>query len=222
MIVPDEEGEVTTAESRQAQIATVGSRHDLEQALIDAAQAGSSAAFESLYALYGRAIYRLALSIMKNGADAEDATQDAFLRAYLALKTFRKDSTFNTWLMRIAINSSFMLLRKRRCRSELFLDDCSDVGSNNARFDFVDSRPNPEINIYLKQTYGRLQKSFAILPKQLRDAAELRMLDGRSIFEISDALGITAAATKARIFRARRLMKTRTKDPNHRPMQRFV
>ena len=83
--------------------------------LVAAARAGSSAAFAELREMYAQRVFRKLLTMTKNREDAEDALQDTFLRAYMALHTFEERSSFYTWVMRIAINSALMILRRRRC-----------------------------------------------------------------------------------------------------------
>ncbi|HEX4319917.1 MAG TPA: sigma-70 family RNA polymerase sigma factor [Acidobacteriaceae bacterium] len=200
-----------------AQSQSCTSRQDIDQALVVAAQAGSDAAFESLHALYVRAIYRVTFSITKNTSDAEDATQESFMRAYRGLKHFRKESQFFSWLMRIAINSSLMLLRRRRGQRELSTEAHSDPGADFKAIDIVDSGPNPEGFFHLKETYAGIERSVEILPPRLRTVAELRFLQEQSIREISGILGISNAATKSRLSRARKLMAS--KSMKHRVRQ---
>ena len=182
-------------------------RRELEQTLIAAAQAGSDSAYEQLYNLYAKSIYRIAYSITKNREDAEDALQDAFLRAYLGLAEFRRESQFYSWIVRIAINSSLMLLRKRRTRREL------PMGSDSTEetfipADFKDPRPNPEQFYGAHQAQTFLTRSIQRLPGQLRAVAELRLLRDRSTGEAGRILGVSDAAVKSRLFRARNRLAT--------------
>ena len=87
--------------------------------LVAAARSGSSAAFAELREIYARRVYWKLLNMTKNREDAEDALQDTFLRAYMALHTFEERSSFYSWLTRIAINSALMILRKRRIHLSL-------------------------------------------------------------------------------------------------------
>jgi RNA polymerase sigma-70 factor (ECF subfamily) len=190
---------MTITGTERAQTASTESRDDLDQSLVTAAQAGSAAAFEALHALHAQTIYRVTLSITKNPADAEDAMQDAFIKAYRGLKYFRGEAKFRSWLMRIAINSSLMFLRRRRNHRELSLQGQSDDGMSIIAIDLVDSRPNPECFLHLKQTYASIRGSVRALPERLRIVAELRFLQEQSVEEISALLGISNAATKARL-----------------------
>src|SRR5580704_3275298 len=95
--------------------------------LVAAARSGSSAAFAELREIYARRVYRKLLIMTKNREDAEDALQDTFLRAYMALHTFEERSSFYTWVTRIAINSALMILRRRRLRPEVSFDSTSET-----------------------------------------------------------------------------------------------
>src|ERR1700733_12915179 len=86
-----------------------------EQDTIRLAQEGDAAAFEQLYRRYSRRIYALCLRMVKSDAEAQDLTQDAFLRLFLKIHTFRGESRFSAWLHRLALNIVLMRLRKKRC-----------------------------------------------------------------------------------------------------------
>jgi RNA polymerase sigma-70 factor (ECF subfamily) len=174
-----------------------------EQELLAAAQAGSTAAFEQLHGLYARALYRIAFAITKNREDAEDAVQDAFLRAYLSLVNFRGDSRFYSWVVRITVNSSLMLLRKHRTRRELPMEGAAGTDGSLMTFDFIDARPGPGEHYDHVETHGSLMRSIQDLPVHLREVAELRLLRERSTDETGAALGISEAAIKSRLFRVR-------------------
>src|SRR5580658_5431217 len=115
---------------------------DLE--LVTAARAGSSAAFEELQSRYSRRLYRRIQSITRNHEDAEDALQETFLRAYLALDSFEGRSQFASWLTRIAINSALMVLRRRRRRAEVSFEPPSECGDASLTIDVQDTALNPE------------------------------------------------------------------------------
>ncbi len=168
---------------------------DMDRALVAAAQAGSAGAFEALHALCARTIYRITLSITKNASDAEDTMQDSFMRAYRGLKYFRKEAQFTSGLTRIAINSSLMILRRRRGQRELSMQSYPDCDNNIIAIDFVDSRPNPEGSFRFQQTYADIKGSVKVLPKQLRIVASLGFLPERSIQGRCAVLGISNAET---------------------------
>jgi RNA polymerase sigma-70 factor (ECF subfamily) len=203
MIVTD--GEVTTnAASRQDK--SLRSEH-----LVSAAQAGSSAAFAELREMYSGRVYRKLLTITKNPEDAEDALQDAFLRAYLALHTFEGRSSFCSWLTRIAINSALIILRKRRARPEVSFDRPIEMEEETCGFDFKDSGPSPEQICVHRQRCARVLRGIGKLQPRLREVIEMQMSQSVSVKEIAQALEISESAVKSRLFRARaRLASGRT------------
>src|ERR1700679_1653789 len=117
----------------------VASRDDeslQRKSLVAAARSGSTAAFSELRAIYAPRVYRKLVTMTKNREDAEDALQDTFLRAYMALHTFEERSSFYTWVTRIAINSALMILRRRRTRSEVSFDNLGETEEESSGFEF--------------------------------------------------------------------------------------
>jgi RNA polymerase sigma-70 factor, ECF subfamily len=171
--------------------------------LVSAAQAGSVAAFAELRDIYWQRIFRQLLTITKNREDAEDALQEAFLRAYLALHTFEGRSSFYSWLTRIAINSALMILRKRRNRLEISFDHPSDVEEESSVLQVKDAGPSPEQICAHRQRCARLLRSIGKLQPRLRQVIELQMRQSCSIKEIALELDISEAAVKSRLLRAR-------------------
>src|ERR1700751_2102069 len=103
-----------------------------------AAQVESPIAFQNLYALYASRLYKSIFRITKNAQDAEDALQDTFLRAYLAIQTFEGRSSIYSWLTRIAVNAALMILRKRRARAEVLFDPQPDPQLETPSFEVRD------------------------------------------------------------------------------------
>lgn len=179
--------------------------------LVTAAQSGSSAAFAELREIYSQRIFRQLLTITKNREDAEDAMQDAFLRAYMAMHTFEGRSSFYSWLTRIAINSGLMLLRKRRGRPEVSYDHPSGTEEEATCFDFKHPGPSPEQICARRQRCVHVLRSIGKLQPRLRQVLEMQLTQSYSVKEIAQALEISEAAVKSRLFRARlRLASTRS------------
>jgi RNA polymerase sigma-70 factor (ECF subfamily) len=173
------------------------------QDLVSSAQAGSSAAFVELRRIYSARIYRSVLNITKNCDDAEDAAQEAFLRAYVALRSFEGRSSFYSWLTRIAINSALMVLRKPRARLEVPFDQANEVGDKKSVFEFKDAGPDPEYISARRQRYAHVLKAVGRLQPRLREVIEMRMNHDLSVKEIAQTLKISEAAVKSRLLRAR-------------------
>jgi RNA polymerase sigma-70 factor (ECF subfamily) len=171
--------------------------------LVAAARSGSSAAFAELREIYARRVYRKLLIMTKNREDAEDALQDTFLRAYMALHTFEERSSFYTWVTRIAINSALMILRRRRSRPEVSFDSTSETEEAIFGFEFKDTGPSPEHICVHRQRYACTLRSIWKLQPRLRQVIEMQMTDNRSIKEIAQTLEISEAAVKSRLARAR-------------------
>jgi RNA polymerase sigma-70 factor (ECF subfamily) len=176
--------------------------------IVATAQAGSPAAFAELHSIYSGRLYKTILSITRNPHDAEEALQETFLRAYLAIKTFEGKSKIYTWLTRIAVNSALMVLRKKRVRSEVLFDPQPDDRCEAIAFDVKDSAPNPEELCVLHQ--GQLTTFRAIhrLSPHLQAPIRMQIMRGWSIREISRALNISEAAVKSRLHRARQQLST--------------
>jgi RNA polymerase sigma-70 factor, ECF subfamily len=172
--------------------------------LVTAAQGGSARAFAELHAIYSRRLFKTIIAITRNREDAEDALQDTFLRAHLALHTFEGRSNIYSWLTRIAINSALMMLRKRRARPEVLFDPHPDGGVEPVCFEVKDSAPDPEQIYQLRQLHSNMERAICNLHPQLRTPLQIQMTRGWSIKEIGAALSISEAAVKTRLHRARR------------------
>jgi RNA polymerase sigma-70 factor (ECF subfamily) len=149
--------------------------------IVVAAQAGSSAAFEELHSIYSRRLYQTIFSITRNPHDAEEALQDTFLRAYLAIKTFEGKSKVYSWLTRIAINSALMVLRKRRFRSEVSFELQPEDGGETIALEVKDSAPNPEELCILHQRQHRTLRAIHRLSPRLRVPIRMQLARGWSI-----------------------------------------
>src|ERR1700689_81411 len=148
----------------------VASYHDeslQSKNLVAAARSGSSAAFAELREIYARRVYRRLLAITKNQEDAEDALQDTFLRAYMALHTFEERSSFYSWVTRIAINSALMILRRRRMHPEVSFDNPSETEETFSGFEFKDTRPSPEHICVYRQRDACMLRSIWSLQRRL-------------------------------------------------------
>lgn len=176
--------------------------------IVLAAKAGSTEAFAKLHDVYSRRLYKTILTITKNPEDAEDALQDALLRAYLGFRTFEGRSQVYSWLTRIAINSALMVLRRKRACPEILFDPQlfdPQLGDDPGHVGGVmrDRTPNPEEISRHREL--RLQILFAIrrLRPTLRDPIRMQITEGLSVREIGLVLDLSEAAVKSRLHRAR-------------------
>jgi RNA polymerase sigma-70 factor (ECF subfamily) len=178
-----------------------GSR-DLE--LVAAARDGSNAAFEELQSRYSRRLYRRIHSITRNHEDTEDALQETFLRAYLALDSFEGRSQFASWLMRIAINSALMVLRRRRSRLEVSFEPPSESGDPALTIDVAETALNPEQLYDLRQRSDYLLRAIGELDINLRAPLTTWIEQECSMKEVARTLDLTLATVKTRLHRARK------------------
>jgi len=181
---------------------------DDEPVLVAAARAGDISAFETLVGRYERKIYRLAQNITQNHEDAEDAMQEAFLKAFEHLQDFQGNSRFYTWLVRIAVNQALMKLRKRR-PNIVSLDEEVDTGEDMMPRDVEDWGPSPADRYAQTELAGILSKVIAELDPQFRIVFQLRDIEELSTEETAEALGLSVPAVKSRLLRARLKLRQR-------------
>src|SRR5262249_29093202 len=174
--------------------------------LVAEAKSGCSSAFEELYERHRAGIHRSALRILRNRQDAEDPVQRSFQRAFTNLRRFRGDSTFSTWLTRIAINEALMLLRQRRANTRP-LEGGGDGDYESSAFNLADKGPTPEEALAKKELRGAVIEAISHLRKSLRTVVLLRELRGLTSAETAQHLGLSVAAVKARAFHARRHLR---------------
>jgi RNA polymerase sigma-70 factor, ECF subfamily len=175
---------------------------DDEPKLVAAAQAGDVQAFETLVGRYERKIFRLTQNIMQNHEDAEDAMQEAFLKAYEHLSEFEGNSRFYTWLVRIAVNQALMKLRKRR-PNQVSLDQDVDTGEDMIPRDVEDWGPSPEERYKQAELADILSQVISELEPPFRIVFQLRDIEELSTEETAEALNLSVPAVKSRLLRAR-------------------
>ena len=163
--------------------------------------------FDELAGPHAKRIFRTAYRITRNRQDAEDAVQDALLQAFVHLEHFDGRSTFATWLTRIAINSSLMILRKRRHARAVPLEEPADFDQPKVVQRIRDEGPDAEQQYLKKELETSLQDAVRTLRPSLRKVVELGQLEDRSMKETADLLGVSLTAAKARLFHARQLLR---------------
>jgi RNA polymerase sigma-70 factor (ECF subfamily) len=169
---------------------------------VEALRAGDKAEFVRLMDAYSTPIYRLALKMLADPQDAEDALQTTFLKAFQHIGEFEGRSSLSTWLYRIAANEALMLLRRKR--PELPLDEEPDEGEALPRpFQFADWGHLPERELLSGEAKKQFDRAVQKLPEKLRIVFLLRDMEGLSIKETSEALNLSETAVKTRLLRAR-------------------
>jgi RNA polymerase sigma-70 factor (ECF subfamily) len=181
-----------------------------EAALLAQAREGDSGAFGTLVNQYYAHVYRLALKITRNREDAEDAVQDAVLKAYSNLIHFQGNSRFYTWFVRIALNQALMKLRKTRSDKQVPLSDViANDGENPSPVEFEDCNQNPEKQCQETELQEILSKALEGLGPHLARVFVLQNVQGFSARETAEILGLSAAAIKSRLVRVRLKLRRR-------------
>ena len=174
-----------------------------EYAVIRRVCAGDTDAFEALVTAYQKQVYNLALRTVGNEEDAADMTQEAFLRAYRSLGSFRGDSKFSVWLYRLTTNICIDFLRSRGRRPTVSLT-AADEDEEPQELDVADDRFDPVQSLERAELRRAVQRGLASLPEDYRRILMLRELSGLSYAEIGQVLRLEEGTVKSRLFRARK------------------
>ncbi len=177
-----------------------------EQTLVASVQRGQSDLFYELVKPYERRVYAAALAILRNEHDAEDAAQEAMLKAFANIRQFRAEARFSTWLIQITVNEALMRRRRERTVPMDRLDDREEE-SEYAPRDFADWREIPSEALERKEVRQRLAEALAKLDLKYREVFMLRDMEHLNIQETAEALGITVASVKTRLLRARLMLR---------------
>ena len=173
-----------------------------EEALVAAAKLGNRLAFEELWARCSNTAFKTVYRVVGNRDDAEDAIQDAWMKAYMHLNSFNGRARFSSWLTRIAINSGLMILRRKRAHPETSMDWSID-GEKWQQRDVADNSPNIEELYVRTEVEWELKRAIQRLRPALRSVVEIQQARSSSNKEIADIAGISVAAVKSRLLRAR-------------------
>jgi RNA polymerase sigma-70 factor (ECF subfamily) len=172
--------------------------------LVHACKNGEASAFEQLVGRYDRRLLRIAQHVTHNLEDAQDAVQEAFLKAFQHLDQFRESSQFSTWLIRITLNQALMKVRKqRRAAREVSLDEKFQGEGDTVPLEVADWAPNPEELYKTSELRYILTKTLEKLGPILRTVFVLRDIEGLSIVQTAEVLELSPSAVKARLWRAR-------------------
>jgi RNA polymerase sigma-70 factor (ECF subfamily) len=176
-----------------------------DEALVAAAKLGNHPAFAELWTRHSNTAFKMAYRIVGNRDDAEDVIQDAWMKAYVHLRTFNGRSKFSTWLIRITINSALMTLRRKRVHPESSMDVVD--GESWQRCEIADPTKDVEDFYARCERAESLRRAICRLQPTLRNVIEIHQLNDRSVKEIAELAGISLAATKSRLSRARKVLR---------------
>lgn len=175
--------------------------------LVQRALASDAAAFRAIMQKYNRRLYRIARGVLRNNADAEDAVQDGYVSAFTHLASYRGDSTLATWLSRIIMNNALGRLRRNRRTVDL---STLESGRNEAeiiQFPLTTSDVDPERTMAQRQILQLVEQATDNLPEAFRLVFVTRVIEGMSVEETSELLGIKPETVKTRLHRARQLVR---------------
>jgi RNA polymerase sigma-70 factor (ECF subfamily) len=170
---------------------------------LEALQAGDRSEFARLVDAYSTQIYRLALKMLGSEQDAEDVLQNTFMKALQSIDSFEGRSSLSTWLYRIAVNEALMLLRRQKPTIPVAMDYEDDEDELPHPAQFTDWCCLPEEDLLSSESKKHLDIAIRRLPEKLRVVFLLRDIEGLSIRETGEALGLTETAVKTRLLRAR-------------------
>ena len=185
---------------------------EVDQQLVERAQRGDKRAFELLVMKYQRKLGRLLSRMVRDPAEVEDVAQEAFIKAYRALPSFRGDSAFYTWLYRIAINTAknYLVAMGRRAPTSTSFDNEDAEGFEEA--EQLRDSATPEDELIGKQIAATVNRAMDALPEDLRTAIVLRELYGLSYEEIAKTMDCPVGTVRSRIFRAREAIDGRLRQ----------
>ncbi|MDD2885326.1 MAG: RNA polymerase sigma factor RpoE [Dechloromonas sp.] len=179
------------------------SEREIDQVLVERAQGGEQHAFDLLVSKYQRKLGRLLSRFIRDPAEVEDVSQEAFIKAYRALPSFRGDSAFYTWLYRIGINTAknYLVAQGRRAPTSTEFDSEEAEGFEDASQ--LRDINTPESLLLSKQIGQTVNSAMDALPEELRTAITLREIEGLSYEEIARIMDCPIGTVRSRIFRAR-------------------
>jgi len=182
---------------------------EIDQQLVERAQQGDKRAFELLVAKYQRKLARLLSRLIRDPAEIEDISQEAFIKAYRALPSFRGDSAFYTWLYRIGINTAKNFLMSQGRRAPTTTDFNAEEAETFDDADQLRDNNTPENELMSKQVAATVNKAVEGLPEELRVALTLREIEGMSYEDIAAMMDCPIGTVGSRIFRAREAVAER-------------
>lgn len=176
-----------------------------DEVLVAAAKLGNHPAFLELWTRHSDRVFKLTYRITRKREDAEDASQEAWMKAYLRLNTFEGRAKFSNWLTRIAINSSLTILRRRRVHPETAMEITD--GDTWQHWEIADQTKNAEELYATHEKVECVRRAMCRLKPALRTVVEIHQANDSTVEEVAGLAGISVAATKSRLLRARRILR---------------
>ena len=201
-----------TQEPRDAESRPASGVEQSDLELVKRAQRGERGAFDLLVLRYQHKVVKLVARLLRDPTEAEDVAQEAFVKAYRALASFRGDSAFYTWLYRIAVNTARNTMASRQRRPLDYEADLSE-SEQSAVASRMSHSDTPEATALSDEIHATVNRAVADLPEDLRTAIILREIEGLSYEEIAAAMDCPVGTVRSRIFRAREAI-----DRNLKPL----
>lgn len=185
--------------------------HRSEESLIQQALEGDQKAYNELFESHKQAIFHIIVKIVRNNEEAKDLVQETFIKAFGSLKSYNPTYRFTTWLYKIAANSSIDFIRKRKILT-YSLDQPLDTRDGQVSIEVPDMSYHPGRDLSAKRQHVSIEKAINSLPDKYRDVIVKRHKEDKSYEEIAKLLNVPVGTVKARIFRARELLKKKLKS----------
>ena len=179
-----------------------------DESLVTMAQCGDNAAFAELVQRHYAGWLKLAVSILRDKPDAEDEVQNACWKAFEHIRQFQQDAKFSTWMTRIVVNQCLMRLRKGQRAKFVYIDD-ADARMDQSPMQLADKTAGPEVELGETEVAGVLDREINRIPPLLRNVFVLREVQELSMEDVATQLGISVAAAKSRLLRARMELRRR-------------
>ena len=189
----------------------VDERKKEDQRLIKLAREGDQKAFETLLKKYRNLVYHVMIKMVRNPQEAEDLSQEAFIKAFNALASFNEEFAFSTWLMKIATNNCIDYLRKKKLRT-YSIDEPIQYKEEQVQIELPDHDPTPEKSLLNEERSKLINEAIQSLPPRYRHVIVLRHQEEKSYEDIAEILKLPLGTVKARIFRAREMLNKKMKD----------
>ena len=184
---------------------------ETDSILINQAKSGDDQAYDKLLNKYRNSVYNLVYRMVRDIQEAEDLTQEAFIKAFNSLAQFNEEYAFSTWLYKIATNNCIDFFRKRKLQT-LSLDKPIQYKDSEIQHESPDPDLNPEKSILARERSNMIQEAIQTLPEKYYTAIVLRHNDEKSYEEIAEILDLPLGTVKARIFRAREMLNKVLKE----------
>jgi len=178
-----------------------------DRELVALSQQGDLAAYNELIQRYHKKIYALVYNMTSNKEDAEDLVQEVFFKAYSALKRFKGDSSFYTWVYRIAVNRTINFVKKRKKRTGISLDDVDGGVERDPAYVELSAKESPFRDATLSELQEKLNGVLQKLSEKHRAVVVMHDIQGVPHEEIAQLLGVSSGTVRSRLFYARQILQ---------------